>query len=130
MIFKLLYKITSKLRELCDFVINRYHSHASNVFNKRMKKNPIFKFNELHFSATLKCPCGYGLAYPKDCGANHYWDCAGVLLGCTEKDVKHIAQLPFMFYDIKGESDKRGSTKYLSIKKLKVLKILKKRIKQ
>lgn len=64
--------------------------------------------DELRYSAYSRCECGAGLAYPKDCGINHYWDCADILTGRAipadkEGAKQHAGQLPFMFYEIKSE---------------------------
>lgn len=91
--------------------INEFHRQKGHAFQQRMMTNPVFSEDELNFSATSRCPCGYGLAYPKDCGGNHHWDCAGILLGKADLTVKHTDMLPFSFYDIKSESEYRGTTR-------------------
>jgi hypothetical protein len=66
---------------------------------------------ELIYAATVRCPCGAGLAYDKDAADpfNGYWDCSALLLGeAVPKgqpgSVQHTAKLPFVFYEIKGEN--------------------------
>lgn len=65
---------------------------------------------DLVYAATQRCLCGAGMAYEK--GADPfkgYWDCSAILLGEAipsgePGSVKHEAQLPFVFYEIKGEN--------------------------
>lgn len=58
----------------------------------------------LVYSAEARCPCGAGLAYIRDPGEDEYfWDCSKIMLGTADKGVKHTAQLPFLFYEIKSE---------------------------
>ncbi len=92
-------------------IINQYHRQEHEKFQQRLKDNPIFTDDELFYSAYSRCPCGHGLAYPKSCGANHYWDCSAILKGIADKGVTHTDQLPFAFWDIKGESEHRGTTR-------------------
>ena len=92
-------------------VINQYHTEKADTFEKRMKENPIFTDEELLYSAYSLCPCGHGLAYPKNCGGFHYWDCSAILKGIAEKNVKHVDKMPFTFYSVKGESELNGTTR-------------------
>lgn len=85
--------------------INQYHRERQQKFDDRMRDNPIFTDDELRYSAYELCPCGHGLAYPKDCGPRHYWDCSAILKGTADPKVQHTAKLPFMFYNIKSEDD-------------------------
>lgn len=69
----------------------------------------------LVYSATSRCPCGAGLAYEvggdgrpvgHQSGA---WDCAAILLGVAIEigelgSVQHVGKMPFVFYDIKEET--------------------------
>lgn len=80
---------------------------------------------ELIYAAFSRCPCGAGMAYPKngdypahanrgDAGPFNWpfggwWDCSAILLGeAVEKgqpgSVEHTAVLPFAFYEIKSEN--------------------------
>lgn len=59
--------------------------------------------DDLIFAAYTRCPCGHGMAYPKNCNPNHHWDCSAILLGTADKAVTHEAKLPFVFYEIKSE---------------------------
>ncbi len=98
-------------KEEAQKIIDQYHKEQSDEFEKRLSNNPIFKNEELLYSAYTLCPCGHGLAYPKNCNFNHYWDCSAILKGIADKNVQHTAQLPFAFYDIKAESEHRGTTR-------------------
>lgn len=66
------------------------------------------KPGDLVYAAHHRCPCGAGLAYdPKgESGKpiHGFWDCSATLLGIADKMVTHTAQLPFVFYEIKGEN--------------------------
>lgn len=77
----------------------------------------FFKPDELVFAATSRCPCGAGLAHPKNTGPHGYWDCSAILLGTaapvgSPEAKRHTAQLPFTFYEIKSENQPsaNGST--------------------
>lgn len=83
--------------------LNARHQQKQNAFKQRLKDNPIFTEDELLYAARNRCDCGHGLAYPKECGIDHYWDCAGILLGVQDNTIRHTAKLPFMSYDIKSE---------------------------
>ncbi len=92
-------------------IIQAYHKEQSEAFEKRLVENPIFTDDELTYSATTLCPCGHGLAYPKACGIHYHWDCSAILKGIADKNIEHTSQLPFVYYDIKGESEYRGTTR-------------------
>lgn len=111
MVTKEEYDLAIKQEKEAKEVIHQYHKEKLERFDQRMKDNPIFTDDELHYSATNLCPCGHGLAYPKECGTHHYWDCSAILKGIADKSVKHTDQLPFAFYDVKGESERRGTTR-------------------
>lgn len=79
----------------------------------------------LVYAATLRCPCGAGMAYPKNGDYpggepdgplrwpySGYWECSAILLGTADASVKHEAQLPFAFYEVKdeGQPSARGAT--------------------
>ena len=66
-------------------------------------KEKIYKEMDLVYAAYNRCPCGAGLAYPRNCGVRHYWDCSAILTGKADVKVEHTAQLPFMFYEVKSE---------------------------
>lgn len=62
-----------------------------------------FTPDELIFAAYTRCPCGAGMAYPKNIGVRGNWDCSAILLGEADINVQHEAPLPFAFYEIKSE---------------------------
>lgn len=105
------YRSALDARDAAQAVINAYGKQEAEAFSRRMQENPIFAEEELIYSAHNLCPCGHGLAYPKNCGAFHYWDCSAILKGIADPNVEHTAKLSFTMYDIKGESDYRGSTR-------------------
>jgi len=89
--------------DAAEETMKAFHKQEAEAFEHRMATNPIFTEDELVFAAFNRCPCGYGLAYPKNCGMHHYWDCAGILLGKEDKTVTHTDQLPFSMYSVKSE---------------------------
>lgn len=98
------YGIAREMKAAAEETINAYHSQEQAAFALRMKVNPIFKPEELTYSAYARCKgCGAGLAYPKKCGVGHYWDCADVLTGKIVNPGKEHIQYPFAFYSIKSE---------------------------
>lgn len=63
-----------------------------------------FTPDELRFAAYDRCPCGAGVAYPKnlvDMRGN--WYCSAILMGKADVKVEHTRPLTFMMYDIKSE---------------------------
>jgi len=111
------YEKAKTQHEESEKIINQYHMEKRQRFEQRMKDNPVFTDDELFYSARDLCPCGHGLAYPKDCSPNHYWDCSAILKGIADKTVEHCAQLPFAYYSIKGESKHNGTTRGVFIPK-------------
>lgn len=68
---------------------------------------------DLAYAAYNRCECGAGLAHLIDVTKNsQYWDCSAILTGEADPKVKHTAQLPFAFYDIKmeGQPSAYGAT--------------------
>lgn len=72
---------------------------------------------DLRYSATNRCPCGAGLAYPKNIntsyGENAYWDCSDILKDIAiqsgmEGSQDHTARLPFVFYEIRSEDQNKS----------------------
>lgn len=111
MITKEEYHKAKKQHDDAEEIINTYYKEKRELFYQRLRENPVFTDDELRYSAATLCPCGHGLAYPKDCGPNHYWDCSAILKGIADKNVQHTGQVPFVFYDIKGESEINGTTR-------------------
>lgn len=69
------------------------------MFGFRRRRKP-----KLVYAATIRCPCGAGLAYRPGRGVEGYWDCSKILLGTADPETQHTAQLPFAFYEIKSEN--------------------------
>jgi hypothetical protein len=73
-----------------------------------------FQDTDLVYSATTRCRCGEGLAYPKGIGPNGSWFCAGILTGRALdvpnfKEVEHDSGYPFTFYSIISETQPRAN---------------------
>ena len=111
MISKEQYEQAIAQKDQAQGIINQYHKNKHEAFNQRLIDNPIFTDDELFYSATSLCPCGHGLAYPKECGPMHYWDCSAILKGIANSAVEHTARWPFAYYDVKGESERNGTTR-------------------
>ncbi len=80
-----------------DIVENR----AKNLWNGFIGQR--YAPEDLCFSATARCGCGAGLAYPKKSGMHGSWHCSAILLGAADKTQTHD-KLPFAFYEIKSEN--------------------------
>lgn len=113
------FKAATTAKNEAEETINAYFKQKAEAFNRRLIENPVFTDDELYYSATSLCPCGHGLAYPKGCGAWHYWDCSAILKGIADKSVKHTDRLPFSIYGVKGESEYRGTTRGVFIPQIK-----------
>lgn len=111
MIAKDEYEKAVKQKAEASRIITQFLREEQERFEERMRANPIFTDDELRYSAETLCPCGHGMAYPKGCSMHHHWDCSAILKGIADKRIKHTDQLPFVFYDIKSESEHRGSTR-------------------
>lgn len=105
------YQQAVKDKQAAEDVMNVYYAQKDASFKKRIVDGDLFTDDELMYSATSLCPCGHGLAYPKDCGPAHYWDCSAILKGCAKGGDKHTDQLPFMYYEVHAESEHRGTTR-------------------
>jgi len=62
---------------------------------------------ELSYAERARCGCGAGLAYPDGIGMRGAWYCSRLLRGEVEASIEH---LPFMFYEIRSESQPGAST--------------------
>ena len=63
-----------------------------------------FTVYELVYAAMTRCFCGAGMAYPEGVGMHGAWYCSAILLGQADREVEHTSAYPFMFYEIKSES--------------------------
>ena len=100
-----------KDKQKADEVIRNYFLHQQEKFEIRLRENPVFEEDELFYSARARCECGAGLAYPRNCGGNHYWECSAILKGTADETVQHIDRLPFAFYKVQGENTYAGTTR-------------------
>lgn len=99
------YEFAREMKAAAEETIAAYLVQKQDEFDLRMRTNPIFTPDELVYSARARCKgCGAGLAYPKNCGIRHYWDCSGVLTGKIQNPGKEHIQYPFAFYEIKSEN--------------------------
>ena len=112
-------------RNRAEALLQIYHHQKDQDFAARwdrFKDGEHFDEQDLVYAATQRCPCGYGLAHPKDCDVRHAWNCAGVLLGMVplslRTGISHRVGLSFMFYDVKseGQPSARGATTRGTIK--------------
>lgn len=98
-------------KEDADKIIRKFHIEKQEAFDVRLKSGVPFTDEELVYSSETLCPCGYGLAYPKDCGPFHYWDCSAILKDIADDKVQHTAKLPFIMYEVHAEGETIGSTR-------------------
>lgn len=96
---------------------------GSQLWLKEQRARPLAE--RLVYAAHSRCPCGAGLAYdPAGASGGYpdeskgekqadtpfkgsyggYWDCSAIILGTADSNVKHEAQLPFAFYEVKSEN--------------------------
>jgi len=102
MITKQEYEQAVKVNKESQGVINQYF--RDRAFKAKMDNNPVFTDDELTYAADARCPCGAGLAYPKDAGGDQYWDCSDILKGMTDNTDGHSCQLSSMFWSIESEN--------------------------
>jgi len=83
---------------------------ASKLHAAELLATPLLK--RMVFAAYDRCPCGAGLAYDPSATRGGsvfkgplagYWDCSAIILGTADQSVKHTAQFPFAFYEVKSE---------------------------
>lgn len=104
-----LIKIAEELKSKLQDMLNHLYKEEQAKKDARMEAfkrgEQYFTDEELRYAAIARCPCGHGMAYPKDgfSTMHGYWDCSAIWKGCADPDVKHESQLPFAFYEIKSE---------------------------
>lgn len=103
------YQQAIEQKESAEKLIQQFHREKADEFQQRLESGAPFTDEELVYSAHSLCPCGHGLAYPKGCGPGHYWDCSAILKGIQDNSVEHTGQLPFAFYKVDSEGERRGS---------------------
>jgi len=105
MITKEEYQQAISVRDQAEVTINAYGKQRIEEFGARWAKFLIggdpFPDTDLRYSASARCHCGAGLAYPRNCGGLHQWDCSAVLKGEATEGAHE--KYPFMFYEIKSE---------------------------
>lgn len=95
-----------------DEIINTYCRQQNDEGNERWSqylKGKGYTDEELVYASRTLCPCGYGLAYPKNCGDQRSWDCSAVLKLTHDKTVKHTDRLPFAFWSVHAEGETIGN---------------------
>ena len=105
------YQDARRAKEAADAVIQAYFQQKTEAADARISRGDPFTDEELLYSAHALCPCGHGMAYPRECGTHRYWDCSAILKGVADSAVKHSDRLPFALYEIKSESESRGTTR-------------------
>lgn len=98
------FEAACRAKDEAEKVIAAFGKQNRDAFDERLNSGRPFTDDELIYSARDLCPCGHGIAYPKGCAPNHYWDCSAVLKGIADQGVKHTGRLPFTFYEIKSEN--------------------------
>ena len=91
-------------KHAAESVINQFFREKAVEFQMKLDLGTPFTDEDLIYAAYNLCPCGHGMAYPRDCGGGHYWDCSAILKGiANDPTVKHTDRLPFSMYSIKSE---------------------------
>ena len=103
MITKEQYDEATVQKAQAEGIISAFFKQKAESFDDRLKSGKPFTDYELIYAAVARCPCGHGLAYPKDCGGFHYWDCSAILKGIAKDETTHTDRLPFAFYEIKSD---------------------------
>lgn len=103
---KELFAESKKLRDQAEQLSSQaIEKHTAELLEKPVAERIIY-------AAYDRCPCGAGMAYdpvatdPASVFKGPlagYWDCSAIILGTEDKSVKHTAQLPFSFYELKSE---------------------------
>jgi len=83
--------------------VSEARAERSQIVERRAETGGSFQPEELLYAAASRCPCGAGLAYPKEMGIHGWWDCSAILTRTADGLVEHTAKLPFAFYEIKSE---------------------------
>lgn len=99
------YENAQAQKKEAEEIINAFHNQKESDFDARWARfqagEAPFTDEELRYSAGARCSCGSGLAYPKNCGGFHRWDCSEFLKGDRTKP--HDGPFHFAFYSIKSE---------------------------
>ncbi len=104
MITRAQYDAASESKKQAEEVMHAYHAQESNKADERIKTGVPFADDELIYAALTLCPCGHGLAYPKNPGSlKRQWECSAVLRNLSGVGPEHSPALPFSCYEIKSE---------------------------
>lgn len=68
-----------------------------------------YRPEQLCYSASCRCRCGAGLAYPRNLDVRGAWECSAILLGDAAPSLDHDGPRPFMFWSVLSE-DQRART--------------------
>ena len=83
-------------------IMEAYSRERKERFEKRQADDYEWLDNELVYSASRRCECGAGLAYPEGCPDGWYWECSAVLKG-VGGDGRHSGRLFFIYCDVEKE---------------------------
>lgn len=102
------FQAAAKAKDEAQEVINTYFKQKRECFDERYKRfearKEFFAEEELLYAARTRCPCGHGLAYPKNCAnPHHHWECSAMLKGVQDNTIMHSERYPFSMYSIKSE---------------------------
>lgn len=106
------FKKASEDKKAAEELISKYFNQKREIADARYKEfqqGKAYSDEELFYSRTSLCPCGHGLAYVKGSGSQSFWDCSAIWKGIADVNIKHTDQLPFAFYNVKGEQEINGN---------------------
>ena len=103
------YEEARKQHDEAEKVIQSWHAEEAERRESRWQEyltgKRFFTDDELRYARDLLCPCGHGMAYPKESRLNGAWECSAALKGLSPA---HSEPLPFAFYDVKSEEQGDG----------------------
>lgn len=91
------------LKERLREIYSQESQEVAEKIKRCEKATDKFLKDELRYAAYSRCPCGAGLAYPKNIGIHGAWYCSSILLGEAVPGTTHEAPKPFAFWEIKSE---------------------------
>ena len=107
MISKQRYEIACHQYAESQAVMEAYFRERREEFERRIAvEGSIWLEEELVYSASRRCKCGAGMAYPDGCLAGWYWACSEVLKGVVKDGAdpsKHTGPLFFIYCDVEKE---------------------------
>jgi len=99
-------ELESQLAPLKEELRDIWHAEEQAIqvrIYEAYKMKSAFSDDELLYSATARCNCGAGMAYPHGTGIRGAWHCSDVLTGRAKDVTVEHSQLSFMMYEIKSE---------------------------